>query len=252
MTDQETRGKDQRILVIIPTYNENENIQKIIPEVLEQDPRIEILVVDDSSPDGTGEAVQRWSEKTTRVHLYLRSGKLGLGTAYVEGFKYAIAKGYDLVFEMDADFSHNPKDLPQFLDAIDHHDLVIGSRYIRGVNVVNWPLSRLLLSYFANVYIRLITGIPVRDATAGFRCYKREVLENIDLDHINSDGYAFQIEMCFIAWKMGFRLLEIPIIFVDRYVGISKMNSGIVKEAIWIVWKIRFLSMIGRFKKKTS
>ena len=249
MTTEKTNSDEQRALVIIPTYNEHENIQKMIPKVLEQDPRLHVLVVDDNSPDGTAEVVQIWAQKTSRVMLHQRPKKMGLGTAYVEGFKYALANQFDLIFEMDADFSHNPKELPKFLDSIDGYDLVIGSRYIRGVNVVNWPLSRLLLSYFANVYIRFVTGLPVRDATAGYRCYKREVLEAIDLDSIRSDGYAFQIEMCFIAWKMGFRLLEIPIIFVDRFIGVSKMNPGIVKEAIWMVWKIRILAMLGRFKR---
>lgn len=234
----------KQILVIIPTYKEVENIQKIIPEVLKQDDRIEILVVDDNSPDGTADAVEALSNKNKKIHLMRRPEKLGLGTAYVAGFNYALSKAYDLIFEMDADFSHDPNEIPNFLNAIDEYDLVIGSRYIKGVNVVNWPISRLILSWSANVYTRFVTGLPVRDATAGFKCFRREVLENIDLDRIHSDGYAFQIEMHFKAWKRGYRLLEIPIIFVDRNLGESKMNPGIVREAAWMVWKLRFQSFI--------
>ncbi len=236
----------ERILVIVPTFNEKENILKLIPLVLEQDPRIDMLVIDDSSPDGTALAVKEIMVKTNKVHLMKRPSKLGLGTAYVAGFRYAIENGYDFVFEMDADFSHDPKELPRFLMAIEDNDLVIGSRYIRGVNVVNWPMSRLLLSYTANLYTRVVTGMPVRDATSGFKCYRREVLESINLDRIHSDGYSFQIEMHFKVWKKGFRVKEIPIVFVDRYAGVSKMNQYIVREAAWMVWKLRFLSFFGK------
>ena len=238
--------KIDSILVIIPTYNEVQNIQKIIPRVLQQDPGIEILVVDDNSPDGTAETVERWCKKTSRIHLIRRSDKLGLGTAYVEGFRYAIQQNYQLIFQMDADLSHDPNEIPNFLKVIDRFDLILGSRYIQGVNVVNWPMSRLLLSWFANLYSRIVTGMPVRDATGGFKCFHRYVLEKINLDHIHSDGYAFQIEMSYKVWKKGFRLKEIPIIFVDRNVGISKMHSGIVREAAWMVWKLHFLSILGR------
>jgi len=234
------------ILVIIPTYNEVQNIQKIIPMVLQQDPRLDILVVDDNSPDNTAEAVVRWSKKTKRIHLLKRKGKLGLGTAYVEGFRYALEKKYPLIFQMDADLSHDPDEIPNFLKIVDQSDVILGSRYIQGVNVVNWPISRLLLSWFANLYSRVITGMPVRDATGGYKCFHRAVLESINLDNIHSDGYAFQIEMSFKAWKKGFRVKEIPIVFVDRNIGDSKMNPGIVREAVWMVWKLRFLSILGR------
>ncbi len=239
-------GSVPEVLIIIPTYNEVENIQKLIPKVLEQDNRVDILVVDDNSPDQTAEAVERWAKKTSRVKLLKRPAKLGLGTAYVAGFKFALKEGYKFIFEMDADFSHDPKEIPAFLKAIEDHDLIIGSRYIKGVNVVNWPLSRLMLSYFANMYTRFVTGMPLRDATGGYKCFRREVLEAIDLDNINSDGYAFQIEMDFKAWKKGFRVAEIPIIFVDRYIGISKMSSNIVREAVWMVWRLR---ISGMFRK---
>ncbi|MBN2102979.1 polyprenol monophosphomannose synthase [bacterium] len=234
------------MLVIIPTYNEVQNIQKVIPLVLQQEPAIEILVVDDNSPDGTAEIVERWCKKTSRTHLLKRSCKLGLGTAYVEGFRYALEHDYQIIFQMDADLSHDPNEIPNFLKIINQYDFILGSRYIKGVNVVNWPMSRLLLSWFANLYSRIVTGMPVRDATGGFKCYHRRVLENINLNDIHSDGYAFQIEMSFKAWKHGFRLKEIPIIFVDRNIGSSKMHSGIVSEAAWMVWKLRFLSILGR------
>ncbi len=236
----------KKILVIIPTYNERDNIVKLIPAVLSQDSRIDILVVDDSSPDGTSEVVDKMRKKNDRISLLKRSKKAGLGTAYVEGFNHALKKDYDLIFEMDADFSHDPKEIPRFIEAMNEYDLVIGSRYISGVNVVNWPMSRLFLSWAANLYTRIITGLPVRDATSGFKCFRRCVLESIDLNNIHSDGYAFQIEMDFKAYRKGFRILEIPIIFVDRDVGVSKMNPGIVREAAFIVWKLRLLSLIGR------
>ncbi len=237
---------DERKLVILPTYNEVGNIQEIIPLIFAQAKQIEILVVDDSSPDNTAAVVEKLQEKHSNLHLIKRQDKLGLGTAYVTGFRYALEKGYDLIFEMDADFSHDPKEIPQFLKVIQDNDLVIGSRYIRGVNVVNWPMSRLLLSWLANLYTRIVTGLPVKDNTSGYKCFRRKVLETIDLDRVHSDGYAFQIEMNFKAWKNGHRLLEIPIVFVDRYIGVSKMNPGIVREAVWMVWKLRILSLFGR------
>lgn len=237
---------DGSILVIVPTYNEVGNITKIIPQILEKDPDIDVLVVDDSSPDGTSQKVRSMGEAEPRIRLITRPAKMGLGTAYVEGFRYALGRAYSLIFEMDADFSHDPKEIPKFLESAKTHDLVLGSRYIKGVNVVNWPLSRLLLSWFANLYTRLITGLPVRDATGGYKCFHRRVLEAIELDRVRSDGYAFQIEMTFKASKKGFRVEEIPIVFVDRSVGASKMSSSIVREAALMVWKLRFLSLFGK------
>lgn len=236
----------ERALIIIPTYNELENIQSIIPDVLAQDPRIQVLVVDDNSPDGTADAVKEMMTDEARIHVLERERKMGLGTAYVAGFKYAIENGYDFVFEMDADFSHDPGTLPRFLEAIQENDLVLGSRYIQGVNVINWPMKRLLLSYFANQYTRIVTGLPVRDATGGFKCFRVEVLKAIDLDQVRSNGYSFQIEMSFKAWKKGFRIKEIPIIFMDRRAGISKMSKKIVREAVTMVWRLRFQSILGR------
>lgn len=238
--------KNGRFCVIVPTYNEQENIGQLIPKVLDKDPRIDVLIVDDNSPDGTGQTVAAMAGENPRLLLIRRAGKLGLGTAYVKGFKYALHAGYDLIFEMDADFSHNPKTLPRFIAAMDNYDLVVGSRYVSGVNVVNWPISRLLLSWAANFYTRVVTRMPLRDATSGFKCFKREVLEKIDLNHIHSDGYAFQIEMHFKAWKHGARIKEEPIIFIDRTAGESKMHAGIIKEAAWMVWKLRFLSLFGK------
>jgi dolichol-phosphate mannosyltransferase len=200
---------------------------------------LNILVIDDNSPDGTAEIVKRISEKDPRVHLIQRPGKLGLGTAYIEGFKYALANGYEAIFEMDADFSHNPEDIPRFLDALEDADLVIGSRYLTGVNVINWPLRRLMLSYFANLYTRIITGMPVRDATGGYKCFRAEALKQIDLDKIKTNGYGFQIEMNFRFWAKGFRVKEIPIVFVDRRNGVSKMNKKIILEAVFLVWKLK-------------
>ncbi len=235
-----------RSLVIIPTYNEKENISQIIPLTLQQDPGIEVLVVDDNSPDGTGRIVEELKATNPRVKLLQREKKSGLGTAYLAGFRYALENGYDYIFEMDSDFSHDPTYIPDFLRAIGDVDLVLGSRYIKGVNVVNWPITRLLLSFYANVYARWVTGLPVKDSTGGFKCFKREVLEKVGLDNIHSNGYAFQIEMSFRAWKKGFRIKEIPIIFVDRRVGVSKMSKRIVREAIWMVWKLRILNFLGR------
>lgn len=231
-----------RALIVIPTYNEADNIQQLIPRILGKGAHFEALVVDDNSPDGTAEAVKALKASDARVHLLQREKKMGLGTAYVAGFRYALANGFDYVFEMDADFSHDPDELPKLYQKAQECDLVIGSRYISGVNVVNWPMRRLLLSYMANVYTRWITGMPVRDATGGFKCYRRKVLEAINLDNIHSNGYAFQIEMNFLSWKKGFRICEIPIVFVDRRVGISKMSKNIISEAAWLVWKLKVKS----------
>jgi dolichol-phosphate mannosyltransferase len=235
----------EKSLVIIPTYNEHENIRNIIPDVLKQNEHLEILVIDDNSPDGTGDYVEQLTKENTRIKLIRRAGKLGLGTAYVEGFRFALKYNYDYIFEMDADYSHDPKELNNFLKAIKEHDLVIGSRYKGGVNVVNWPMRRLLLSYFASIYTRVITGLPIHDATAGFKCFRRKVLETINLDKINSNGYSFQIEMHYKVWKKGFRIGEIPIIFIDRQKGHSKMSKKIVREAIFMVWKLRIKSIFG-------
>lgn len=236
----------QRALLIIPTYNERDNIARMIHDVLEQQPavpevQLHILVVDDNSPDGTSEVVRELQKTAGHdcVHLLSRAGKMGLGTAYVAGFKYGLKESFDFIFEMDADFSHDPGEIPNFLREIKNYDLVIGSRYIPGASIANWPKSRLLLSYNANVYARLITGIPVRDATGGYKCFRREVLKAIDLDDIRSNGYAFQIEMNFRAWRKGFRIKEIPIRFADRQEGTSKMSKAIVREAVTMVWKLK-------------
>jgi len=228
-----------KAIVIVPTYNEAENIANLIDKIFSVDSNLNILVIDDNSPDGTAEIVKRISEKDPRVNLIQRPGKLGLGTAYIEGFKYALANGYEAIFEMDADFSHNPEDIPRFLDALEDADLVIGSRYLTGVNVINWPLRRLMLSYFANLYTRIITGMPVRDATGGYKCFRAEALKQIDLDKIKTNGYGFQIEMNFRFWAKGFRVKEIPIVFVDRRNGVSKMNKKIILEAVFLVWKLK-------------
>ena len=237
----------ERALVIVPTYNERENIPIIVPLVLEQDPRLEVLVIDDGSPDGTGELAEALAEADKRVHVLHRAGKQGLGTAYRMGFVWAIEHGYDYVFEMDADGSHDPKHLPVFLKEIRDADLVLGCRYFaHRVTVVNWPMTRLLLSYFANIYARWVTGLPLWDSTGGFKCYRRAVLEAIPLDRVRSNGYSFQIEMSFRAWKKRFRLKEIPITFTDRNLGQSKMSRAIVYEAVWMVWRLRWWSIWGR------
>jgi dolichol-phosphate mannosyltransferase len=233
------------ILVVTPTYNEADNIERFIAEVLRQNDSLDILVVDDNSPDGTGAIVKKLQATNSRIHLLERPAKLGLGTAYVEGFKYAIQKKYEFIFEMDADFSHNPNEIPNFLQKAEHADLVLGSRYTNGVRVVNWPIRRLILSYGANLYTRIITGMPIKDATSGFKCFRRNVLETINLDKIHSNGYAFQIEMTFKAWKKKFRVVEHPIIFVDRRSGVSKMSKKIVYEAVLMVWKLKLQSIIG-------
>ena len=226
-------------LVVVPTYDERENLPRLVGEVLQQSPALDVLVIDDASPDGTGEIADRLAAADPRVHVLHRPGKLGLGTAYVQGFRWALARSYRLVFEMDADFSHDPRHLPAFLALAEEADLVLGSRYLNGVTVVNWPMRRLVLSYAANAYARAVTGIDVSDLTGGFRCYRREVLEAIDLDDVRSSGYAFQIEMTVRAVRKGFRIAETPIIFVDRNVGVSKMSRRIVWEAVWMVWRLR-------------
>jgi len=235
-----------KALVVIPTYNEKEGIEAIVRAVLDQKLGVDVLVVDDNSPDGTGDIIRNLQKSESGLHLLQRSGKLGLGTAYVAGFKYAIENGYDAVFEMDADFSHDPLVLPVFLEKIKDYDFVLGSRYINGISVVNWPLSRLMLSYFASYYTRWITGMPIKDPTGGFKCFRTSTLRAIDLDAVHSNGYSFQIEMSFKAWKKGFTFIEIPIIFVDRRAGHSKMSKAIVREAVWMVWKLRFKSIFGR------
>ena len=241
-------------VVIIPTYNEKENIERIIRKVFSLEKEFDVLVVEDNSPDGTAEIVRSMlSEFPGRLHMEERKGKLGLGTAYIHGFKWALDKGYNYIFEMDADFSHNPEDLIRLYDACAHQgaDMAIGSRYIRGVNVVNWPMGRVLMSYYASAYVRMVTGMKIRDTTAGFKCYTRRVLETIDLNRIRFMGYAFQIEMKFTAWKHGFRILEVPIIFTDRTEGQSKMSKGIFKEAIFGVISMKLKSW-GRTYKKVN
>ncbi len=241
-----------RALVVIPTFNEVDNVREIIPAVLavgERGYRLEVLVVDDNSPDGTGAEVERMGAADPRIHCLRRPGKMGLGSAYVAGFRWALARDYEFVFEMDADFSHDPAALPSFFEAIREADLVVGSRYLRGVTVVNWPLRRLILSYGANVYSRILTGLPLRDATGGFKLFRREALADINLDRVRSDGYSFQIEMNFHCWRRGWRLVEIPIIFADRRVGISKMNRRIVYEAVFMVWRLFFTRLFTRRRK---
>ena len=240
----------ERALVIIPTYNEIDNVPTLINEVLAVDPRVDILFVDDGSPDGTGEYIAKVKEDNPRIHLLQRPKKMGLGTAYCRGFEYAMEKGYEVAMEMDADFSHDPKMIPTFLKEIEDYDLVVGSRYIKGVNVVNWPMSRLLLSYFANVYSRIISGLPLRDGTGGFKCFRTDVLRRIDLSKIKSNGYSFQIEMNFLVWNMGGRIKEIPIIFIDRRSGVSKMSRSIIWEASRLVWKLRFARLFGTIKRR--
>ena len=235
-------------LVIIPTYNEKENIEKIIEAISSLPVDFDILVVDDNSPDGTGDIVSRLRKDYDNLYLESREGKMGLGTAYISGFKWAIKKGYDIICEMDADFSHNPADLVRLYETcMNGVDLAIGSRYISGVNVVNWPLSRVLMSYIASIYVRIITGMKVMDTTAGFKCYRREVLENIKPEQIKSVGYGFQIEMKFATWKMGYRIVEVPIIFTDRKLGSSKMSGGIFNEALWGVLRMKLRSIFTKY-----
>ncbi len=237
-----------KALVIIPTYNEADNILKVIDLVFEAEPGIDVLVVDDNSPDGTAGIVKKLLKKEKRVNLIKREAKEGLGTAYVAGFKFALENSYDRILEMDADLSHDPAEIPNFLKASEDADLVVGSRYLDGINVVHWPLRRLILSYGANIYSRLITGLPINDTTSGFKCFRREVLEALDLDSVHSGGYSFQIEMNFRAWCKGFKVVEIPIIFVDRTLGQSKMNFSIMVEAAKVVWKLKFLQLTGKLE----
>jgi dolichol-phosphate mannosyltransferase len=237
----------ERAVVIVPTYNESDNVTRIVPLILAQDPGLEVLVVDDNSPDGTGALADAMAAEDARVHVLHRPAKEGLGRAYLAGFRWALARPYAYIFEMDCDFSHDPAHLPEFLAAIKDADLVLGSRYRGGkVTVVNWPMTRLLLSYGANMYARAVTGLRLWDGTGGFKCFRREVLEAIPLDAVRSNGYAFQIEMSFRAWKRGFRIAEIPIVFHDRTEGESKMSRRIIREAVWMVWRLRWWAISGR------
>lgn len=236
-------------IIIIPTFNESANIARLIDRLMNLDMEVDVLIVDDGSPDGTSDIVKiKQKEFPERVHLIERKGKLGLGTAYVRGFRYSLEHHYLYVCEMDADFSHNPDDVPRLIETVKsgEAEVAVGSRYSKGISIVNWPLSRLILSYCANLYARLITGIPIKDTTAGFKCIHRKVLENISLDKIKSNGYAFQIEIHFRAWKAGFRLKEVSIIFREREEGVSKMSKAIVREAVWRVWSLKLKSIVGK------
>ncbi len=234
-----------RALVVIPTYNEIGNVGKIIDAALGVSEITEVLIVDDNSPDGTGAAADNMAKSNPRVHVMHRAGKMGLGSAYIEGFRYALDKGYGYIFEMDADFSHDPAEIPRFLEAAKEADVVIGSRYVDGIRILNWPLKRLMLSYFASVYARTITGLKLCDTTGGYKCFRREALLKLDLSRIHSDGYSFQIEMNFLCQKKGLKLKEIPIVFSDRRAGISKMNKGIIFEALAVVWLLKIKSILG-------
>lgn len=233
-------------IVVVPTYNERDNLPRLVDAIHAKELNLDILVVDDNSPDGTGEIADDLVRQGKVVHVLHRPGKLGLGSAYVDGFHWVLKRDYPLIFQMDADFSHDPESLPEFIEAIKDVDVVIGSRYISGITVVNWPLKRLLLSYFANMYSRCITGLPIRDTTGGFKCFRRRALEAINLKTISSEGYSFQIEMNFRVWRAGFRMKEISIFFRDRQMGTSKMDFKINREAVWMVWELRFKALIGR------
>lgn len=242
-------------IVIIPTYNERENIENIIRAVFGLEKTFHILIIEDGSPDGTAAIVKTLQQEfPDRLFMIERKGKLGLGTAYITGFKWALEHSYEYIFEMDADFSHNPNDLPRLYEAcaVQGSDVAIGSRYVSGVNVVNWPMGRVLMSYFASKYVRIVTGLPIHDTTAGFKCYRRQVLETIDLDHIRFKGYAFQIEMKFTAYKCGFKIIEVPVIFINRELGTSKMNSSIFGEAVFGVIKLKVNSWFHTFPQKTK
>ena len=242
-------------IVIIPTYNERENIENIIRAVFGLEKTFHILIIEDGSPDGTAAIVKTLQQEfPDRLFMIERKGKLGLGTAYITGFKCALEHSYEYIFEMDADFSHNPNDLPRLYEAcaVQGGDVAIGSRYVSGVNVVNWPMGRVLMSYFASKYVRIVTGLPIHDTTAGFKCYRRQVLETIDLDHIRFKGYAFQIEMKFTAYKCGFKIIEVPVIFINRELGTSKMNSSIFGEAVFGVIKLKVNSWFHTFPQKTK
>ena len=248
--------KESDSIVIIPTYNEKENIENIIRAVFALPKSFHILIIDDGSPDGTASIVRglMQDEFTDRLFMVERQGKLGLGTAYICGFKWALEHGYDFVFEMDADFSHNPEDLPRLYHACadEGFDVAVGSRYVSGVNVVNWPMGRVLMSYYASRYVQFVTGIPARDTTAGFKCYRRRVLETVDLDAIRFKGYAFQIEMKFTAYKLGFKIKEVPVIFVNRREGTSKMSGGIFGEALFGVMRLRWAAITGKIKPRKA
>lgn len=235
-----------KAFVVIPTYNEQDNLRRLIEQVLQQDESLQVLVVDDNSPDGTGQLADELAASNNRINVLHRPGKMGLGSAYRDGFRRAMQLGADLLIEMDADFSHDPAILPVFLEQIKDHDLVIGSRYLNGISVVNWPLRRLILSYGANWYTRLVTGLTIMDCTSGFKCFRRSLIELIDLDRVKSDGYSFQIEMHFRSAQLGARIIEVPIIFIDRRVGQSKMSKRIVREAVLMVWKLKLGSLFGR------
>lgn len=238
-----------KVFVVVPTYNESDNIVPLIGKVLDQRQDIHVLVVDDNSPDGTGGIVARMAAENTRVHLLQRPGKMGLGSAYCDGFRFALKEGADFIIEMDADFSHDPATIPIFLGAMNNYDVVIGSRYLNGVSVVNWPIRRLMLSYFASVYTRVVTGLKLHDCTSGFKCFSRRVIKSIDLDTIRSDGYSFQIEMNYRCVEGGFRVGEIPIIFIDRHAGSSKMSKKIVREAVLMVWKLKIGSIVKKLTR---
>ena len=242
-----------RRLVIIPTYNEKANISKLVSKLRSLDiENLDLMFIDDNSPDGTGDILRSFQEEMPNLLLIEREGKLGLGTAYILGFKYGLEHGYDQIAQMDADFSHNPKDLIPLFEEANTYDWVIGSRYVSGINVVNWPLRRLILSKGANVYTHLVTGMPIKDGTAGFKCWNRRVLAAIDLDAVKSHGYSFQIEMNYRAWKAGFRCHEHPIVFIDRTVGQSKMSKSIIYEAVWMVWRLVFLHLLGKIKSRPA
>ncbi len=234
-----------KILIITPTYNESKNIVLLIEKILNPNPNYHLLVIDDNSPDGTSQIVKKMQNEYKNLFIEEREKKSGLGTAYIHGFKWALKNNYDVIIQIDADLSHNPDDIPRLIDRLDNNDLVIGSRYTSGVSVVNWPIRRLLLSYFANLYARLITGIHIKDATGGYKAWKRTVLESIRFDDVQSQGYSFQIEMNFRAWCNGFQIAEEPIIFIDRTIGESKMSGAIMNEAIWMVWVLRIKKILG-------
>jgi dolichol-phosphate mannosyltransferase len=235
-----------KVLVIIPTFNERENLVELLGRIFAQPVSdLHVLIVDDNSSDGTGTLAEELKAKDPRIDIMHRPRKLGLGSAYVAGFRYALGRGFDAVFEMDADFSHNPDSIPEFLRELAEADLVVGSRYLSGVTVVNWPLTRLILSYGANLYTRIITGLPIKDATGGYKCFRRQVLAALDFDRVKSDGYGFQIEINYKAWRKKFRIKEIPILFVDRRAGVSKMSRRIIWEAAWMVWRLRLLDLLG-------
>jgi len=233
-----------KALVIIPTYNERDNLAGIVSDILAQSGSVEVLIIDDNSPDGSGKMADDMAKAEPRIHVKHRPGKLGLGSAYIDGFKHALANGYDCVFEMDADYSHDPREIPNFLAAMEDCDVAVGSRYIGGVRILNWPIKRLMLSYSASIYTRLITGLKLIDCTSGFKCFRREVLQALDLDRVHSDGYSFQIEINFLCQAKGFRLKEIPIVFTERKQGHSKMNKGIILEALFIVWLLKVKSIL--------